>query len=157
MVSYPIRHRSQHCDPGIRDWSLQLISSEEDRHPGKAPADKTLSLVSLATPITVKTSPCCSLICAGHQWRQSHLQGLCPNTPCLPRILSELLKQFMFLHNSMVTMPCRNKQTVDSKDEACVHWREDFPVLWVHWITLQNSDNLRDSSCPLHGELSCPT
>lgn len=116
MVSYPIRHRSQHSDPGIHDWLLQLISSEERRHPGKAPAEKTQSLVSLATAITERTSPDCSLICTGHQWRQSHLQGLCPSTPWLPQVLSELLKKFTFLHNPTVTLPYRNKQRVDFED-----------------------------------------
>lgn len=157
MVSYPIIHRSQHSDPGILWLLLQLISSEEARHPGKAPVDKTQSLVSLATPISVRTSPCCSLICTGHQWRQMHLQGLCPNTPCLPPVLSEFLKKFTFLHNPMVTMPCRNKQTVDSKDEVCVCRRQDFPGLWVQWITPRNNENCRGSSYPLHGELSSPT
>lgn len=156
MVSYPIRHRSQHSDPGIRDWLLQLISSDEARHPGKAPVDKTQSLVSLATPITVRTSPCCSLVCTGHQRRQSHLQGLCPNTPCLPWALSELPKKFTFPHNPTFTTLCRNKQTVDSEDEVCVRWRQDFTGLQMHWITPRSSENHRSSPCPLQGELRAP-
>jgi len=100
MVSYPIRLQSQRSDLGVCDWLLQLICSEEARHPGKAPVDKTQPAVSLATQITVRTSPCCSLVCTGHQRRQSHLQGLCPSAQHWPQVLPELLQKSTFLHNS---------------------------------------------------------
>lgn len=109
MVSYPIRPRSQHSDPGIHDRLLQLISSEEARSSEKPPVDKTHSLVSLATLITVRISPYCFLICTSHQWRQSHLQGLCPNTLCLPQVLSDLQKEFTFLQDPMATMLCKSR------------------------------------------------